>query len=76
MILKPFKVHSPDGKAFYEGDAAPKPAQPVEAGEPCSPFKCEAAQQDGVLCADDSCDIATGVRSCVAAQPASGGEHD
>lgn len=33
MILKPFKVHSPDGKSFYEGEAAemtqsPAPASP------------------------------------------------
>lgn len=25
MILKPFKVHSPDGKTFYEGDATQSP---------------------------------------------------
>jgi hypothetical protein len=25
MMLKPFKVHSPDGKTFYEGDATQSP---------------------------------------------------
>lgn len=43
--------------------AAPQPSQPAEGGEACSPFKCEAAYQDGVLCADESCDIAMGVRA-------------
>lgn len=65
QISEQFKDHK-DVLAFY---TAPQPSQPVEAGEPCSPFKCEAAQQDGVLCADDSCDIATGARSCASPQP-------
>jgi hypothetical protein len=44
---------------------ASKPAPSVEQEErgACGPFKCEAAQRDGVLCSDDECDIATGARA-------------
>jgi len=45
--------------------AAPtqQPARASEAPIACSPFKCEAAAQDGVLCANDECDIAAGMRA-------------
>jgi hypothetical protein len=41
MILKPFKVHSPDGKSFYEGEAAEMTQSPA----PASPSGEDAAEQ-------------------------------
>ncbi|ALS64916.1 hypothetical protein [Pandoraea apista] len=50
------------------------PMGAADAQQACSPFKCDAAQRDGVLCADDECDRANGVRPAdaqqVVAQPA------
>lgn len=61
--------------------AAPSADAQDERGA-CGPFKCEAAQQDGVLCSNDECDIASGVRAAPqspshptdAAAPAQSGE--
>ncbi|VVE82682.1 hypothetical protein [Pandoraea sputorum] len=40
----------------------------ADAQQVCSPFKCEAGQSDGILCADEECDRANGVRPADAQQ--------
>ena len=49
----------------------------ADAPQPCSPFKCEAGQHDGILCADDDCDRANSVRPADAPQVVvNGGERE
>ncbi|WP_278651932.1 hypothetical protein [Pandoraea pnomenusa] len=49
----------------------------ADAPQPCSPFKCEAGQHDGILCADDDCDRANSVRPADAPQvDVNGGERE
>lgn len=35
----------------------------------CALFVCETSKRDGVICADDSCDIETGVREPLSPHP-------
>lgn len=46
-----------------ESCPAPRAAAQSNAPSACGPYKCEAAQHDGVLCSNDECDIATGART-------------
>lgn len=44
--------------------AAPEAAQHAESGaQACGSYECRAGQHDGILCGEDGCDIALGVRA-------------
>jgi hypothetical protein len=48
-------------------DASPVAAREALASASCGTFECRAGQKDGTICADDECDIASGVRAATTA---------
>ena len=67
MILS-IHDHEDGPFALFARRAAAEPKRAADAQQACSPFKCEAALRDGVLCAEEECDRASGVRPADAQQ--------